>query len=161
MRRRLILVLLGTSILSGCSAATARLYPAQGPLTTLTPSAVFIAKVSGMFSSGNFSAVLTDGEKCKGRWELVRPPKAPQSATAAGAPAANDLSAAWDIVYGPGFYTAHVLGAKQYARAAPTCNQGLVLNVEMLRPDNVQEKSTHTLLGVAKDSKNNVYKLVF
>jgi hypothetical protein len=114
-----------------------------------------------VFSSGNSSAVLTDGEVSKGRWEVVRRPTASHGATAAGASTTNNLSAEWDTVYGPGFYVAHVLGAKPYARAVAMGNQGLVLNVEMFRPDIVQENTPHTLLGVAKDNKNNVYKLVF
>src|SRR5208337_3563936 len=159
MKTLLVLLLLCVSTLSGC--ATARLYPVQGPLSTKTPVPVYVAKVTGAFNSGNFSVVLGDGELCKGRWAQVTRPNTSSDATAATAVPANNLSAEWDTVYGTGFYLAHVLGAKLYARAVVTGNRGTVLNVELYKPNSVENTTTAAIKGVAKDNKGNIYKVAF
>jgi hypothetical protein len=159
MKSRLVLLLLGVFTLSGC--ATARLYPVQGPLATQTPSPVYVAKFTGAFTSGNFSVVLGDGEVCKGRWAQVPRPKTSDAATPATAGPANNLSAEWDTVYGTGFYVAHVLGARLYARSVVTGNRGTVLNVELYKPDKVENTTAAAIKGVAKDDKGNIYKVAF
>ena len=116
MKNKLCLVLLGISTMLGCSR-TARLYPVQGPLSAQTPLPVLVAKVTGAFSPGTISVVLSDGEICKGRWTQVPPVQVPQGANTANAPATNGMSSVWDTVYGSGFYVSHVLGARFYARA--------------------------------------------
>ena len=75
--------------------------------------------------------------------------------------AATNMSAEWDTVYGTGFYVAHVLGAKLYARAVVTGNRGTILNVEIYRPLDQAESKPGTPKGVTKDNKDNIYKLVF
>lgn len=160
MKSLSVLLLLCVSALSGC--ATARLYPVQGPLSLQTPVPVYVAKFTGAFNSGNLSVVLADGEVCKGRWATVPRPNTPSDATAASAVSANNLSAEWDTVYGTGFYVAHVLGARLYARAALTGTRGTTLNVEMYKPDNmVENTSVGAIKGVAKDDKGNIYKVAF
>jgi len=67
------------------------------------------------------------------------------------------MSAAWDAVYGPGYYTAHVLGKRLYAEAAITGEQGIVYHVEFYRDD---DPHVIRILGVAKDSAGNIYKMV-
>ena len=64
MKNKLCLVLLGISTMLGCSR-TARLYPVQGPLSTQTPLPVLVAKVTGAFSPGRISVVLSDGRYAK------------------------------------------------------------------------------------------------
>jgi len=160
MRSRLNVALLGFCVLSGCSL-TGRLYPVKGPLATLSPSPVYVAKITGFRNSGDFSVVLGGGEVCNGRWQEV-----PRSNTSSktGTPenmAATNMSAEWDTVYGTGFYVAHVLGAKLYARAVVTGNRGTILNVEIYRPLDQAESKPGTPKGVAKDNKDNIYKLVF
>ncbi len=159
MKGRLVLLLLCVSTLSGC--ATARLYPVQGPLATQTPSPVYVAKFTGAFNSGNFSVVLGDGEVCKGRWAQVPRPKTSDATTPATAVPANNLAAEWDTVYGTGFYVAHVLGARLYARSVVTGNRGTVLNVELYKPNSVENTTTAAIKGVAKDNKDNIYKVAF
>jgi hypothetical protein len=73
MRNLLILALLCLSTLSGCTV-TAWLYRVQGPLSSQTPAPVYVAKVTGGFYSGTFSAILNEGEIFKGRWDTVRRP---------------------------------------------------------------------------------------
>jgi len=159
MKSFLVSLLLCVSTLSGC--ATARFYPVQGPLSTQTPVPVYVAKFSGAFNSGNLSVVLANGEVCKGRWATVPRPNASSDAAAASAVPANNLSAEWDTVYGTGFYVAHVLGARLYARAALTGNRGTTLNVELYKPDQVENATVSAIKGVAKDDKSNIYKVAF
>jgi hypothetical protein len=161
MKNRLILVLVCLAVLSGCSA-TARFYPVQGPLATQTPSPVYVAKLSDGLTSGNLSVVLSGGEICKGRWSQVPRPNTPRDVTATPSAPANSLSAEWDTVYGTGFYVAHVLGARLYARAVLTGNLGTTLHVELYKPDIVEKNPTPAAIkGVAKDDKGNIYKVAF
>jgi hypothetical protein len=161
LKSHLVVMLSCVSVLSGRSA-TARLYPVQGPLSAQTPPPVYIAKMTGAFTSGSFSATLNGSEACTGRWAQVARPKASTDATPASIGAAADnMSAEWDTVYGPGFYVAHVLGARLYARAVLTGNQGTVLNVELYKPDTVENSNASAIRGVAKDNRDNVYKVAF
>jgi hypothetical protein len=160
MKNKLFYVLLGVSILSGCRA-TARLYPVRGPLSAQTPTPVLLAKVTGAFNSGNISVVLADGEVCKGRWATVPRAQVPQGAATGNATPANDMPAAWDTVYGSGFYVSHVLGARLYVQAVIPGDRGTILNVEMYRPEEKEGDAISAIKGVAKDNKDNIYKLVF
>jgi hypothetical protein len=149
VKTRLSLALLGIFAMSGCGEA--RFYPVQGPLATQPSVPVFVAKVSGAFHSGTFSMFLDDGEMCRGRWALVPPVQAPSAATGTEG---NVLGPVWDAVYGTGFYANRVLGAKLHARAVGSGDQGTVLVVEVYQ-------SGGAMSGVAKDSRGNVFKLVF
>jgi len=166
MKGRLILVLVCMSMLSGC-AATVRLYPVQGPLSTQTPLPVYVAKLTHGLKSGNLSVILNNGEVCNGRWELVPPPTSSKAATPPDVPSANNLSAEWDAIYGPGFYSKEVLGADFYMRAVLTGNRGTVLNVEMYANQSPEPSARHDnpitriMKGVAKDNKGNIYNMVF
>lgn len=159
MKSFFVPLLLCASTLSGC--ATARLYPVQGPLSLQTPVPIYVAKFSGAFDSGNLSVVLAEGEVCKGRWATVPRPTTSTDAAAATAVPANNLSAEWDTVYGTGFYVAHVLGTRLYARAVLTGNRGTILNVELHKPDIVENTPVGAIKGVAKDDKGNIYKVAF
>lgn len=152
MRRPAAGVLLCASLLAGCSA-TARLYPVQGPLSQQNPAPVFVAKMTAGRHSGNFNVVLDNGEACKGRWMQVPRPSKPASAAASASPSSESMASEWDLVYGQGFYVAHVLGARLYARAEITGNRGTVLHAEVYESESIK--------GVAKDDKGNVYKLAF
>jgi len=157
MKIKSFLFLLGIPVLCGC-IGTAHLYPIRGPLSAQTPPPILLGKVSGIARSGNISVTLADGELCKGRWALV--PRSP--ASPAANVAANSLSSEWDTVYGPGFYVAHVLGMRFLARAVLPGNRGTTLTVEMYKPDNAPTDASPSFIkGVAKDTKDNIYKLVF
>jgi hypothetical protein len=65
----------------------------------------------------NRSVVLDNGEVCTGPWELAS--KTPPATAATPI----DLTAEWDNLYGPGYFAAHVLGNKLYARATLTGNK--------------------------------------
>ena len=157
MKHKLCLILLGISMMLGCTR-TARFYPVQGPLAAQTPLPVPVAKVSFRINSGNIAVVLTDGEVCKGRWATVPRGQVPNAAAAA--PAMIGMQSEWDTVYGAGFYVAHVLGAKLYAQSTATGDRGTVLKVEMYRSENAEGNIVAAIKGVAKDNKDNIYKLV-
>ena len=147
-------VLLSLLVLSGCMR-TVRFYPVQGPLATQTPSPVAVGKVTGALNSGSFSVTLSDGEVCKGHWSVV-----PRPSKSSAAPDNSEMAAVWDTVYGSGFYTAHVLGAKLYARSQLAGDRGTKLEVEMYRPEGNSGEMT-PIKGVGKDDKGNIYKLTF
>jgi hypothetical protein len=98
------------SLLAGCSA-TARLYPVQGPLSQQNPAPVSVARMSDGFHSGHFNVVLDNGGACKGRWMQVPRPSGPANAAISASPSSESMASEWDLVYGQGFYVAHVLGA--------------------------------------------------
>jgi hypothetical protein len=162
MWNQLILPLLCLFTLSGCTA-TARLYPVQGPLSTQTPVPVYVAKLTASsFYSGAFSAVLNEGETFRGRWDTVRRPNSPKTPATVTDPPTGSMAADWDTVYGPGFYVAHVLGARLYGRSVVTGDRGTTLTMEIYKPDiQTENASTGLIKGVARDSKDNLYKVAF
>lgn len=144
--------------MSGCYRY-AHLYPIQGPLASQAPPPVFTAKMTGAFNSGSVSVTLANGEVFSGPWKAISVKERAQNATAAK-PAVS-LASAWDMVYGQGFYTAHVLGTPLFAQATLTGNQGTLLQVEMYRQEHGGDTAASLdIKGVAKDSKDNIYKLV-
>jgi hypothetical protein len=159
VKMRLCLILLGILSTLGCTR-TARFYPVQGPLVSQTPLPVPTAKVSFGINPGNLSVVLTDGEVCKGHWVPVKRGEVPARTDSAPGSTAIAMQADWDAVYGAGFYTAHVLGSKYYARTTATGDRGTVLHVEMYRPENAEGNLIAAVKGVARDNRENVYKLV-
>jgi len=155
---RLFLILLAISTTLGCAAHTARLYPVQGPLSAQTPAPVLIAKISGTFTPGDIFVTMPDGEICKGRWTIVKPAQVPKGAATASAPT-NAMQPVWDSIYGPGYYVSHVLGTHYYAQTVVTGNRGTTMNVEMFSQPGEKDGSPR-IKGVAKDSRDNIYKLV-
>jgi len=155
-----VLALLCVCVLGGCTIP-AQLYPVQGPLASQTPPPIFSAKITGGVSPQTISTVLSNGETFAGTW-VVPSQKARAQSAAAGKPAPTNLAIAWDTVYGQGFYSAHVLGAKFFAQSAITGDQGTVLQVEIYRPvdDAPDTNILQSIKGVAQDSHGNIYKLV-
>jgi len=123
----------------------------QGPLSKQSPIPTYAATMSGLFS-GSISVVLDSSEVCKGPWALAS--NTPQGTSATGV-TPIDMAADWDSVYGTGYFAAHVLGNKLYARATLTGNMGTVLHVEF---SNESNKPGNTK-GVAEDNKRNVFKV--
>ena len=158
MKNSFLFALLSISILAGCRM-TARLYPVQGPLSAQSPTPILLAKLTGAFNSGNMTVVLADGEVCKGHWATV--PRSPVAKATAGAASGNNMSSVWDTIYGSGFYLSHVLGQRLYVQAVIPGNRGTVLNVEMYRSEGEEPNLPRGIRGVAKDNKDNIYKLVF
>jgi hypothetical protein len=158
-RRPLGLLLLGICLTVGC--AEGHLYPVQGQFSSQSPSPVFTAKMGGGFHSGNISAVLASGEKATGRWEWTQTESPSAESSAAENPGAESLASVWDAVYGQGFYVSRVLGTKPFARAVVTGDHGTILHMEMYRPVGEGGEVPVNFRGVARDNKNNIYKVVF
>jgi len=156
MKSKLCFVLLAISTLSGCYIK-ARLYPVQGSLSAQTPVPVLMAKITGKINLDTISVILEDGEVCKGRWILVNHVQSPKGANSVIAPATS-MSGVWDSIYGPGFYLSRIVGARNYAQAVASGNRGTVLDVEM---SSGTASDGSPIIGVARDNKDNVYKLVF
>jgi hypothetical protein len=136
--------------LTGCSSI--KFYPVQGPFASRQPPVVLVSTVTGGFRSGRISVTLPDGEVCKGSWIGTSQPDA-----------SNSMASTWDVVYGQGYYAAHVLGQNIFGQAMLTGNLGTTLTLELYRPE--KKDATNTVVaglakGVAKDSKGNIYKVV-
>ena len=159
--RKLAPVLLLSFLLVSCRA-TARLYPVEGPLASQAPLPVFVGKISGALYSGNMTVTGSQGEVFIGRWDTVKRPT--KSGDGTGVTTKDDqMAQLWDSIYGNGFYVAHVLGTRLYARASLKANNGDSLKVEFYRPENQghEQSLAATIKGVAKDDKGNVYKITF
>ena len=65
------------------------------------------------------------------------------------------MAADWDFVYGSGYYLAHVVGDKLYARATLTGNMGTIMHVELSNETNTRGNTK----GVAVDNHANVFKV--
>jgi hypothetical protein len=146
--------LLAGALLTGCVSLSVSggFSPIRGPLSQQSPVPTYTAKMSGILS-GTISVTVADGETCSGPWAFVS--KAPAAGTVAGAAAPMDMGADWDLVYGSGFYVAHVVGNKLYARATLTGNMGTVMYVEMSNETNTRGNTK----GVAQDNHGNVFKV--
>ena len=142
-------------LLTGCYRRLS-FYPVQGPRSLHTPTPVYVGKFNAGLNSGELSLVLDNGEVCTGRWHRVSAPHA-TGAPNATVPTPADMSAAWDSVYGSGFYTAHVLGASVFVQAELKSSQGTSLNLELIQEG---KSENNWIRGVAKDNNGNIYKAV-
>jgi hypothetical protein len=156
--RKLFVILLALSFFVGCSREL-RFYPVQGPQSAKTPVPIFVGKMTGALNSGNLSLALSDGEVCKGHWAQVRLPEA-KSAPSATVPTSSEMAAVWDTVYGQGFYVSHVLGTQHFAQSTLNGNKGTTMNVELFAIQGSRTGELPDIKGVAKDSKENIYKVV-
>jgi hypothetical protein len=144
------------TMLTGCLSLSVpgAFSPVQGPLSKQSPlPPTYTAKMSGLLS-GTISVNLANGEVCTGTWFFVS--KAPPVNTDSSIAAASaDMATDWDFVYGPGFYVAHVVGNKLYARATLTGRMGTVIYVELSNETNTRGNTK----GVAQDNKGNLFKV--
>lgn len=119
------------------------LHPVKGPMATEHPQATITGFSTG-FSSGSISFQLPSGEACKGAWEPI-PQDQPGSS----------LAATWDLVYGEGYFTNHVLGSKWRGKSNITGSKGSKFLLEFYRG----MPKDSPLLGIAQDAAGNVYKV--
>ncbi len=161
--RFFVVMLLCACFLSGC-ARVAHLYPVQGPLAAQTPPPIYTGRITGVINSGSIFVKLANGQQFSGRWQAQSVGALAKESRAGVVPAFN-LSAEWDAVYGPGFYTAHVLGAHLFVGTTLTGNQGGALQLEMISQPvetaDAKDIAAPHISGVARDDKGNVYKVAF
>ena len=156
------LVMVVLLALSGCTAKTT-LYVVDGPLAAQKPAPVYpgTMTVHASLHAATVSIVMDGGEKFRGNLELSR---APQVGTRAGDGGSRfaSMEDAWDQIYGKGYYVAHVLGDGQFGHLQMTGSNGTVVEFELHSA--VSGTGDQTVmsqpLGVAKDSKGNLYKVV-
>ncbi len=98
-------------VLSGCSA-DGRFYPVQGTLAKQNPAPVYVVKFTAHPPTSLSVSGLIANEKVTGT--LIRTLPAPKQTPSVPVP--PPMTSQWDSVYGPGTYTAHVLGSGQDAR---------------------------------------------
>ena len=147
--KHLAMGLLTVTLLSGCMVMVpGHLYPIQGPLASQTPPPIYKITLSGVLNSGTLSATVDNGEVCQGNWTQIKQDD----------PTASQMSAQWDAVYGPGFFVANVLGNPVFARAVLTSPKGTTLNVQFYDP---KPGDITAVIGIAQDSKGNLFKLTF
>jgi hypothetical protein len=141
------------ALISGCISLSVPggFSPVQGPLSQQSPVPTYTAKMSGLLS-GTISVTLANGEVCQGPWAFV---SKTTTDTNAVSPLSGNMAADWDLVYGPGYFVAHVVGNKLYARATLTGNMGTVISIELSNETNTRGNTK----GVAQDNHANVFKV--
>jgi hypothetical protein len=165
MRIGLIALILASVCAVAEGAVQGNFYPVQGPLASRTPPPVFSASFKGdLINPESLSAVLAGGEAFKGKWISVTTGK--RRFQDAPVPPQPELKAAWDAVYGQGFFVAHILGAQFFERTILTGSKGTVLQVEIYRRIHEGDGERYSgppldIQGVAQDDKGNIYKVVF
>ena len=161
MKKLLPVILLSLALAACTGRATTRFYPVQGPIAAQTPAAVYVGTIAGGMA-GTITLTGYQGEVYKGRWATIEQPKQ-STDSPSGAPGDREMVSLWDSIYGNGFYVAHVLGSKWYAKAVMTGSSGNSLKAEFYREARDNHGDGNALLasikGVAMDDKGNVYKV--
>jgi hypothetical protein len=163
MKRKLLiaLVFVCAAMLSGCDSE-GRLYPVQGPLAAQQPTPSFPIQFTKVFGgTGGFSTTLANGEAFKGTWTKFN--YTPTNGTdGTGTGSSQNLASAWDVVYGSGYYTGHVLGQRIFFSGSAKGNHGTTLRIEEYDTETGSSKNPiFKTKGVAVDSNGNIYKLAF
>jgi hypothetical protein len=159
------LILLCVCLVSGCDVP-GNFYLIQGPSLAGVMPAAFSATFKGDLNyPQGFSAVLAQGEGFQGPWSSIA---GQTRRISAPVPPQPELASAWDMVYGEGFFVAHVVGARFFERTVLTGSKGTALQVEIYRRAhdsdgdwNRRNAAPLDILGVAQDDKGNTYKVVF
>jgi hypothetical protein len=148
IRRRLThIAVLAAGALSACST-TANLYPVQGPLSLQKPVPILIATVDGITgNTGGFNFTMPDGAACSGRWSSV----APQHVTVT----TSSLFSRYGTVTGYGTTVGNVPGVNK-GQAFAICSDNTRFDVEFLTGS-----GTANGYGIATDTNDNVYKMIF
>lgn len=142
-------------LLSGCST-TATLYPVEGPLARQKPLPVLTAKVEGILgNTGEISMTLPDGEFCTGKWASVAPTSAGIGVGTTAGTVTSGMASAWASAYGTGLY-AGILPGVNRGEAMLVGERGTVIQVEFFTGS-----GTANGTGVAKDNKENIFKVLF
>jgi hypothetical protein len=137
-----------------------QLDPVKGPMSLQAPGPFYEgSRGGGTYSyaiKSDFGRVKSfsyvDGETLKGKsdWTTASPVDAQPSGSSDSNSPQQNLAAAWDLAYGPGYYASHVQGNK-ILHGTFTGDKGTVLEVESL--DN--------FVAVGADNHGNLYKIVW
>jgi hypothetical protein len=132
--------------------------PVKGPMSLQAPGPFYEGlKGSGPYLNSiksDFGRVkqfsYADGETLKGKSDWVTAPSADASPPAASDSGQPSPAAVWDLIYGQGYYAAHVAGNK-ILQGTFTGDKGTTLQVQSL--DN--------FVAVGADNHGNLYKIVW
>lgn len=136
--------------LAGCGSAsqTVTFYPVKGPLAAQVPLPVVTAKADGITgNTGPMTMTLASGETCSGQWSSAAPQQV--SVTSGGLFTMYGPAAGYSVTAG------NVPGVNR-GEAFMSCEQGTTVQAEFFTGS-----GTANGYGVAKDSKNNIYKMLF
>lgn len=135
------------SVLCSCST-TANFYPVKGPLSEVKPLPIIRARVDGiMGNSGGITLTMPDGETCKGQWS-----------SAAGMSISYGSGTLFSQ-YGSAYWSGYSVGNKpgeNRGQAIVIGDRGTVIEVEFYTGS-----GTANGFGLAKDNKENIYKVLF
>lgn len=153
-----LLVPLAILTLAAFPSHAQQLDPVKGPMSLQAPGPFYEgSKGAGTYAfsvKSDFVRVKSfsyaDGEILKGKSEWANAPAADVTASAAPDGIQPNPAAVWDLIYGPGYYAAHVAGNK-ILLGTFTGDKGTTLQVESL--DNY--------VAVAADNRGNLYKIVW
>lgn len=134
--------------------------PIKGPVSLQAPGPFYErSKGGGTYGysiKSDFERVKSfsyaNGQTLKGKSEWATAPSA-DAQTSSGADSNSphpNLIAAWDLVYGDGYYASHIAG-KKILRGTFTGDKGTVLQVE----------SRDNYVAVGVDNQGNLYKIVW
>jgi len=149
---RIAFALAGLALAAAPSMAQ-QLDPVKGPISLQAPGPFYEGAMSGPVYSikSDFGRVKSfsyaDGETLKGKCEWAN------AAVADALPADSNpqnLAAAWDLIYGPGYYGSHIAGNK-VLEGTFSGDKGTILQVQSL--DNY--------VAIAADNHGNLYKIVW
>ncbi|MGB0063665.1 MAG: hypothetical protein WBP85_04400 [Terracidiphilus sp.] len=137
-----------------------RLYPIQGPAAAQTPPPSFTAKLTKYLGTSGQVTLTRAGEIFQGTWNTVTLTFAnfKTAGDPSGFPPQPNLAFAWDLVYGQGYFLAHILGSQSIGQATATDGNGTVLQIEFQKQR--LGDPVDNIFGVAVDNKGNIYKVV-
>jgi hypothetical protein len=153
----IVLTIAGLALAASPSHAQ-QLDPVKGPMSLQAPGPFY----EGTRGGGTYSYVIksdfgrvrsftyADGETLKGKPDWATAPAADATASGAQDNAPQNPAAVWDLIYGQGYYAAHVAGNK-ILQGTFTGDKGTTLQVQSL--DN--------FIAVGADNHGNLYKIVW
>lgn len=155
--RALLFALVAFAIAAAPSHAQ-QLDPVKGPMSLQAPGPFYEgSKGSGTYAysiKSDFGRVKSfsgaDGETLKGKSDWTTAPPADATASATSESGQPSPAAVWDLIYGQGYYAAHVSGNK-ILQGTFTGDKGTVFQVQSL--DN--------FVAVGVDNHGNLYKIVW
>lgn len=132
---------------SGCSTSV-NMYPVEGPVSQERPLPVLVARVDGILgNTGQFDFKSADNAYCSGRWSSV----APQMVSVGW----GSLFTTYGSAHGFGTGISSMPGVNK-GQAFGVCSDNTTFQVEFLTGS-----GTANGFGIAKDSRGNVYRLIF
>jgi len=135
-----------------------QLDPVKGPVSLQAPGPFY----EGTRGGGTYSYAIksdfgrvrtftyTDGEVLKGKADWTTAPAADAAATGTGDSGQSGAAAVWDLIYGSGYYAAHVAG-RRILEGTFTGDKGTTLEVQSL----------DEFLAVGADNHGDFYKIVW